>query len=366
MLGGFLKGYYAAAIEDFKNKKIDKKLFLKMQRVQQTDFNQEFFYKKWKMHSKQCLEYLSTSLKGSLCAACDPIESKRFEKLQVKDTHGNYQEGQYVYNEDLQLFSIKCNKYLDGMRVLHQLVRDVALTWNYFRREKLDVIPKVYSADRAKKIYLAMKKCGLDAKNCNNKDVIQFYTLAPLTGYDYFVKPYVEKMSQQLKEFFMSNSSAYGNALADFNKQLDETKDFGPKKENKDSDVDKVEKENHDGFATFQFFRQKNPLTIKYEVAPKELGLKVALHNFDKQLSMPYAINHSYFLGGRNSCKLVSLFGGVPIAFNRFRPKKKICSNVEWSCCTASTFNVFKYNAELGFDRLKTYYYNGFLIDIWF
>ena len=84
MLGGFLKGYYAAAIEDFKNKKIDKKLFLKMQRVQQTDFNQEFFYKKWKMHSKQCLEYLSTSLKGSLCAACDPIESKRFEKLQVE------------------------------------------------------------------------------------------------------------------------------------------------------------------------------------------------------------------------------------------------------------------------------------------
>jgi len=198
---------------------------------------------------------------------------------------------------------------------------------------------------------------------------MRFYALAPLTKYDYFIKPYVEKMSKFLSQFFMSNSSLYGNALADFNKQLDLTRGFGQKKEDesKDSDVvQQMEKENHNGFATFQFFREKNPLTIKYVVAPIALGLKTTLHNFDKTLSMPHAINDSYFLSARNSCKLASLFGGVPIGFNRFRPKKKICSNVEWSCCTASTFGVFKYNASLGFDRLKTYYYNRFLIDVWF
>lgn len=341
-----------------------------MQKIQQTNFSQGYFYKKWKVYSKQCLSYLSGSLKGSLCAACEPIESKRFEKLEVKDKHGNIQEGQYVYNEDLQLFSIKCNKYLAGLRVLHHLVRDVAITWNHFRREKLDVIPKLYSEAKAKRIYVAMKNCGLDAKNCNdNKDVMEWYTVAPLTKYDYFIKPYVEKMSKILQQFFMSNSSAYGNALSDFNKQLEMTKDFGQKHENENKDslsVQETDKENHNGFATFKFFRKKNPLTMKYVVAPKELGLKTTLHNFDEQLSMPHAINNSYFLSARNSCKLSSLFGGVPIGFNRFRPKKKICSNVEWSCCTASTFGLFKYNAELGFDRLKTYYYNFFLIDIWF
>jgi len=81
---------------------------------------------------------------------------------------------------------------------------------------------------------------------------------------------------------------------------------------------------------------------------------------------MPKQITDSYFLNGRNSCKLASIFGGIPIGRNRFRQKKDICQNVNWSCCTGSTFQNFKYNAELGMNRAKTFYYSRFRIDLWF
>lgn len=369
-LGRYLKSYYSQAIEDYKQKKIDEITFFKMQKIQQTDFNQGYFFKKWKMFANQCLSYMTKSVKGSLCAACDPIESRRFQRVPVKNQQGETVYAQYVFPEDLQMFAIKCNKYMYGLRVLHQLVRNIAITWNHFRKEKMRIIPKMYPVVKAKRVYAKMKKCAKDPKYCNNKDVLRWYTVAPMTKYDYFIKPYVEEMSRFLKNFFISNSSQYGNDLQEFVEKLEKTKMWGnKKKEEKSGDSDiiqKMDKENHDQYSTLRFYRQKEAIAQEYVIAPKELDLKYTLANLDESLPMPKAITDSYFLNGRNSCKLASIFGGIPIGFNRNRKGKEVCSNVKWSCCTHNTFENFRYTARLGMDRLKTYYYNRFVIDIFF
>jgi len=134
------------------DKKIKPNLFIKIQKVLQTEFDQGVFYKKWKVHSNQCLDYMSKTVKGSLCAACDPIGSRRF--TQVPMVHkGKQIIGQSAYSEDLQMFSLKCASYLDGLRVIHTLVRNIALAWNHFMDDmKMPVVPKPYSLAKQKEI----------------------------------------------------------------------------------------------------------------------------------------------------------------------------------------------------------------------
>jgi len=370
-LGRFLKAYYDTAMEDYKNKKIDEKTFIRMQRIQQTDFNQGHFYKKWKMFANQCLSYNIKSVKGSLCAACDPIESRRFQRVPVKNKHGVTVYAQYVNPEDVQMFAIKCGRYLSGLRVLHKLLRDITITWNYFRKNKMRVVPDLYSLVKSKKIHQNLKYCAKDPKNCNNKDAMKWYTIAPMTKYDYFLKPHVEEIHSFLKKFFMSNSSSYGNDLIDFEEKLESTKMYQNNKNDKKSGektdiIQEMNKEDHDQYSTLRFYRQKNPLQQQYVLAPKSLELSFTLVDMDTSLPMPKSIINSYFLNGRNSCKLASVFGGIPIGFNRNRTEKNTCSNVKWSCCTSNTFENFKYTAAMGMDRAKTFYYNRLIIDIFF
>lgn len=191
-----------------------------------------------------------------------------------------------------------------------------------------------------------------------------------MTKYDYFIQPYVEHIANFLRKYFISNSSAYGNALEDFEKKLDETKEMTPKKPVKKTNnteyLERIERENHDQYSTLRFYRQKKITTQKYVIAPKELNLQYPLNIFDTAMPLSKLVSSSYFLNSRNSCKLASVFGGIPIGHNRLRKNKNVCSNVNWSCCTGSTFRNFKYNANLGMSRLKSYYYNKFRIDLWF
>jgi len=198
-----------------------------------------------------------------------------------------------------------------------------------------------------------------------------------MTKYDYFIKYYVEHVSNFLKKYFISNQSAYGNALEDFEKKLKETKgttkqkklEKKPKVNPKYDDtkyLKKIAQENHDGFSILMYFRKKSILTQKYQLAPENLQLQYTVNTFDTQLPMPKEITDSYFLNGRNSCKLAGVFGGIPIGHNRLRRTPNVCQNVKWSCCTSSTFKNFKYNADLGMSRARTYYYNRFRIDLFF
>jgi len=134
VLGEYLAPFYPRLLKEREENKISGQLFIHIQNIVQTQFNQGIFYKKWKQYSNQCLNYLSQSVKGSLCAACDPIESRRFQKVPMEHK-GKTIQGQYVYPDDLQLFSLKCGNYLYGLRTIHRLIRSIALTWNHFNED---------------------------------------------------------------------------------------------------------------------------------------------------------------------------------------------------------------------------------------
>jgi len=101
-----------------------------------------------------------------------------------------------------------------------------------------------------------------------------------MTKHDYFLKYYVEHTAEFLKNYFISNQSRYGNALQDFQKKIEETKNTTSKKlnnkhESKTKKVDealkflkRIDSENHDQYSTLKYFRQKSILTQKYQIAP--------------------------------------------------------------------------------------------------
>jgi hypothetical protein len=168
VLGKYLSPFYDVALKEKEQGKIDEKTFYTIQKITQTNFSQGIFYKKWKRHANKCLNYMSDAVKGSLCAACDPIESRRFQRVPLKDKRGNTVYGQYAFAEDLQMFALKCNDYLYGLRTIHQLIIDIAQTWNYFNdNNKMKVAPPLYRKSRWQRFQQKLKKCGKDPKDCN-------------------------------------------------------------------------------------------------------------------------------------------------------------------------------------------------------
>lgn len=364
----YIKPYWPNVKQQMKQKKIDQNLGRAIYKTYQSSFNQASFQKKYKHYAIRCLGHLAKTVKGALCAVCDPLERLRFNYEPIMDKESGKTKMTYSPSlEDMQQFSIKCRSYIWGIRKFHHLIRRMTRVWNYFQsKDKLPELPERETFVTARRIDFDLRLCIKNSKNCTIPNVMKYFALAPMTKYDYMLKPFTDALYTKMTKFFQTNSTSFGNALRAFRTAVGKT---NPNKEEvlqAESHVNDLVKQSHDKYSVFRFFRANSVFDIKYEIKT-DIKFNKSLEDFDSDMEMPKTIMNSQFLAAKTSCMFAKKFGAVPVPFNRYRSEhSKTCKTYRWSCCSTSSFSAFRYNNKLGFGRSESFYYNKFNINIYF
>jgi hypothetical protein len=158
----------------------------------------------------------------------------------------------------------------------------------------LPKVPKEKSLKHHNRVYRAMKKCTKSQSLCKDPLVRTYFTLAPLTKYDYTIKDHLENLVKKLDDFLKANSTKYGNALHEFDDNLNKSnpKLAAQKSREKNHVTTKEDWDYHNKFSVFWYYKYDNPLNSIINVETNEKFLYETT-KMDEKMGMPQEVTQS-------------------------------------------------------------------------